>query len=115
MATSPHKVIRMAKADGTIRTFTVDRNAHTLTFEIDVLERTVLGEFVKTFIQQHKTNAYMKPVIDELIGQAIGYYEVSITDLYPDLNDIYELSDRALVSVVRWRNRREKEKTDGTQ
>lgn len=89
---------------GLKHTFTVDRDCHTIVIDVKKREREAIAEFINLVIQSTRTPTVTK---DELLGAALGYMGVTLDNLRPELNDIYELNDTTLASMVRWSHKRE--------
>lgn len=89
---------------GLKHTFTVNRDAHTIVIDVKKREREAIAEFINLVIQSASTPMLSK---DELLGAALGYMGVTLANLRPELNDIYELNDATLAAMVRWTHRRD--------
>lgn len=91
----------------TIENFDINSSSHTLMFDLKFLRRRAIGDAIKKFVEVHPTKN--REAYDNLVGMAIGYYQVELDAFYPEVKDIYELNDSTLASVVRWAEIRRKE------
>ena len=76
--------------------FPIEQGAHTIFFDFTVFQKEAIIEAIKTYVKRYpKEN-------DTLIAMALGYYKVSLIDIYPEIKELSELNDCVLAEITRW-------------
>lgn len=85
-----------------------DASTHTILLDLNKMRQSAIGDAITLFAKHATPAGYGKDEhLNQLIGMAIGYFQVPLEMFYPDIKDMYELNDSALAWIVRWSKIRE--------